>query len=86
MTLIGVQEMQIETVSFGEEKPVCTESTESCWSRNRRVEFGIAAGVVQPIAARIELSKIFPAAVLEANPRARVVGMEQRQPLDWREQ
>jgi len=25
-------------VSYGEERPVCTESTESCWAQNRRVE------------------------------------------------
>jgi peptidoglycan-associated lipoprotein len=31
----------LETVSFGKEKPVCTESTEDCWARNRRDEFKI---------------------------------------------
>ncbi len=29
---------QMHVVSYGEERPVCTESTEDCWSRNRRVE------------------------------------------------
>jgi len=29
---------QIIVVSYGEERPVCTESNESCWQRNRRVE------------------------------------------------
>lgn len=29
---------QITVVSYGEERPVCTESNESCWQRNRRVE------------------------------------------------
>lgn len=29
---------QITVVSYGEERPVCTESTESCWQQNRRVE------------------------------------------------
>lgn len=29
----------IQTVPNGEESPLCTESTEECWSRNRRVEF-----------------------------------------------
>jgi peptidoglycan-associated lipoprotein len=29
---------QITVVSYGEERPVCTESNESCWSQNRRVE------------------------------------------------
>jgi peptidoglycan-associated lipoprotein len=30
-----------ETVTYGEERPVCTESNEACWSRNRRAEFQI---------------------------------------------
>lgn len=29
---------QISVVSYGEERPTCTESSEDCWSRNRRVE------------------------------------------------
>lgn len=31
----------LETVSFGEEKPLCNEQTEDCWARNRRVEFQV---------------------------------------------
>jgi peptidoglycan-associated lipoprotein len=31
----------LETVSYGEEKPLCGEATEGCWSRNRRVEFQV---------------------------------------------
>jgi peptidoglycan-associated lipoprotein len=38
MQVLGVQEIQIESVSFGEEKPVCTESQEDCWYRNRRTD------------------------------------------------
>src|SRR5690625_4061635 len=34
----GAPARQIEVVSYGEERPVCRESTESCWERNRRVE------------------------------------------------
>jgi peptidoglycan-associated lipoprotein len=40
----GVAEGRVETTSFGEERPVCTESNESCWSQNRRDEFEITAG------------------------------------------
>lgn len=40
----GVAESRIETTSFGEERPICTESNESCWSQNRRDEFEITAG------------------------------------------
>ena len=29
---------QITVVSYGEERPVCNESGEDCWSKNRRVE------------------------------------------------
>jgi peptidoglycan-associated lipoprotein len=36
LLLQGATEAQIESVSLGEEKPVCTDSTESCWSQNRR--------------------------------------------------
>jgi peptidoglycan-associated lipoprotein len=36
MQILGAKAAQIEPVSFGEEKPRCTEATESCWSQNRR--------------------------------------------------
>ena len=29
---------QITVISYGEERPTCADSTEDCWSRNRRVE------------------------------------------------
>lgn len=29
---------QITVNSYGEERPTCTESTEECWAKNRRVE------------------------------------------------
>lgn len=29
---------QLTVVSYGEERPTCTESNEGCWSKNRRVE------------------------------------------------
>ena len=29
---------QVSVVSYGEERPVCTDSNEECWARNRRVE------------------------------------------------
>jgi peptidoglycan-associated lipoprotein len=40
----GVAESRVETTSFGEERPVCTESNEGCWAQNRRDEFEITAG------------------------------------------
>jgi peptidoglycan-associated lipoprotein len=36
LELGGAKASQIETVSYGEEKPVCTEHNEACWSQNRR--------------------------------------------------
>ena len=38
LVLLGAQEVQIETVSFGKEKPKALGSDESAWSQNRRVE------------------------------------------------
>lgn len=38
MLVLGVQEIQIEAVSFGEEKPVCTDPSEDCWAKNRRAD------------------------------------------------
>lgn len=34
----GVSAAQIRVLSYGEERPTCSESTESCWANNRRVE------------------------------------------------
>ena len=41
---LGVPEARLEIASFGEEKPVCQVSVESCWSQNRRDEFAIIGG------------------------------------------
>jgi peptidoglycan-associated lipoprotein len=38
MSVLGVKENQIETVSFGKEKPRAQGSTEEAWAQNRRVE------------------------------------------------
>lgn len=46
----GIDASRIETVSLGEEEPVCTEAGESCWSRNRRDEFRVTTWT--PLAAR----------------------------------
>jgi peptidoglycan-associated lipoprotein len=31
----------LETVSFGEEKPLCTDASEDCWAKNRRADFQV---------------------------------------------
>jgi peptidoglycan-associated lipoprotein len=38
MVLLGVQDNQLEAVSFGEEKPAVQGSDEAAWAKNRRVE------------------------------------------------
>ena len=35
----GVDAARITVISYGEERPVCTERTEACWTRNRRAHF-----------------------------------------------
>ena len=34
----GAASGQMAVISYGEERPVCTESNEECWGKNRRVE------------------------------------------------
>ena len=34
----GAGSNQLEVVSYGEERPVCRQSSDNCWERNRRVE------------------------------------------------
>jgi peptidoglycan-associated lipoprotein len=36
---LGIQADRIRTISYGKEKPFCTEETESCWQLNRRAHF-----------------------------------------------
>lgn len=38
---LGVPSSRIETLSYGEEKPLCTEHNEACWAKNRRAHFVI---------------------------------------------
>lgn len=36
---LGVDGSRLRTITYGEERPVCTESEEDCWSQNRRAHF-----------------------------------------------
>jgi peptidoglycan-associated lipoprotein len=36
----GVGSDKIVTSAFGEQKPLCSESTDACWQRDRRVNVG----------------------------------------------
>lgn len=33
---LGASRTQLDTISYGYEKPVCTEHNEACWAKNRR--------------------------------------------------
>ena len=39
LTDMGISAKRISLISYGKEKPVCTQSTEDCWQKNRRDEF-----------------------------------------------
>lgn len=40
----GVANDKIQTSAFGEQKPLCNESTDACWQRDRRVDVGFRTG------------------------------------------
>jgi peptidoglycan-associated lipoprotein len=39
---LGIAAGRMETVSWGKERPFCTEHTEQCWQLNRRAHFVMA--------------------------------------------
>ena len=41
---MGVNSSQLSVISFGKEKPFCSESNEQCWQQNRRGHFVLGAG------------------------------------------
>ncbi|HEV8629143.1 MAG TPA: peptidoglycan-associated lipoprotein Pal [Thermoanaerobaculia bacterium] len=41
LATLGVGADRLRTVSYGEERPFCSESNEGCWSQNRRAHFTI---------------------------------------------
>jgi peptidoglycan-associated lipoprotein len=36
---LGVDGKVLDTISYGKERPVCTEKNEDCWAKNRRAHF-----------------------------------------------
>lgn len=36
---LGIDGKLLDTISYGKERPVCTEKTEACWAKNRRAHF-----------------------------------------------
>jgi peptidoglycan-associated lipoprotein len=41
---LGVPSSRTQTMSYGEERPLCQEHTEACWAKNRRAHFVILGG------------------------------------------
>ena len=41
---LGVSAARVDTISYGKEHPICSESTEDCWAQNRRGVTSITAG------------------------------------------
>ena len=37
----GISPSRVRTVSYGEDRPLCKQSNESCWYMNRRADFNI---------------------------------------------
>ena len=56
LTAAGVDPGRLATISMGEERPVCTESTEECWRRNDQARFRVTRiGELPPAAADSDL-------------------------------
>ncbi len=36
LTSMNIPAVQLSLISYGKERPVCTEESEACWQRNRR--------------------------------------------------
>lgn len=36
---LGVSSASVKTISYGESRPVCSDSSENCWWKNRRADF-----------------------------------------------
>lgn len=36
LSALGIDAARLKEVSYGKEKPICVDSTESCWNQNRR--------------------------------------------------
>jgi peptidoglycan-associated lipoprotein len=41
---LGVSSGRVDTISYGKEHPICTESTDDCWAQNRRGTTSVASG------------------------------------------
>jgi peptidoglycan-associated lipoprotein len=42
LSSMGIPSSQLTVISYGKERPVCSDETESCWQRNRRAHMTAA--------------------------------------------
>jgi peptidoglycan-associated lipoprotein len=36
LSALGIDAARLKEISYGKERPICADSTETCWSQNRR--------------------------------------------------
>jgi peptidoglycan-associated lipoprotein len=41
---VGVAANRVDTISYGKERPICTQSSEDCWAQNRRGVTTVTSG------------------------------------------
>ena len=44
---VGIAAPRIKAVAYGKEIPICTESNEDCWQRNRRAHFAVTGKIAR---------------------------------------
>lgn len=49
---LGVAPARVTTISYGKERPICSESTETCWAMNRRAVSAISGENTNSVAMR----------------------------------
>lgn len=49
---LGVAPSRVATISYGKERPICSESTEPCWAMNRRAVSAISGENTNSVAMR----------------------------------
>jgi peptidoglycan-associated lipoprotein len=45
LTSLGVASGRMDVISYGEERPACTDQSEACWAKNRRAHFVVLTKV-----------------------------------------
>ena len=45
---LGLQPARLENLSYGKEKPQCTDPSESCWQKNRRAHIEVSVNPTRP--------------------------------------